>query len=30
MSLGVHFLDSHSNFFGENLGAVNDEHREPF
>jgi hypothetical protein len=25
MSLGVHFLDSHLDFFAENLGAVSDE-----
>jgi hypothetical protein len=30
MSLGDHFLDSHSDFFRENLGAVSDKHREPF
>jgi hypothetical protein len=28
VSLKVHFLDSHIDFFPENLGAVNDEHRE--
>jgi hypothetical protein len=26
MSLKVHFLGSHLNFFPENLGAVSDEH----
>jgi hypothetical protein len=30
MSLKVHFLDSHLDFFLENLGAVRDEHRERF
>jgi hypothetical protein len=30
MSLGVHFLDSHSDLFRENLEAVSDEHRELF
>jgi hypothetical protein len=30
MSLKVHFLDSHLDFFPENLGAVSDEHRERF
>jgi hypothetical protein len=30
MSLKVHFLDSHSDFFPENLGAVSDEHGERF
>jgi hypothetical protein len=30
MSLKVHFLDSHLDFFSENLGAVSDEHRERF
>jgi hypothetical protein len=28
MSLKVHFLDSHLDFFPENLGAVSDEHGE--
>ena len=27
MSLKVHYLDSHLDFFPENLGAVSDEHR---
>jgi hypothetical protein len=30
MSLKVHFLGSHLDFFPENLGAVSDEHRERF
>jgi hypothetical protein len=30
MSLKVHFLDSHVDFFPENLGAVSDEHGERF
>jgi hypothetical protein len=30
MSLKVHFLDSHLDFFPENLGTVSDEHRERF
>jgi hypothetical protein len=30
MSLNVHSLDSHLNFFPENLGAVSDEHGERF
>jgi hypothetical protein len=30
MSLKMHFLDSHLYFFPENLGAVSDEHGEPF
>jgi hypothetical protein len=30
MSLKVHFLDSHLDFFPENLGAVSDDHRERF
>jgi hypothetical protein len=30
VSLKVHFLDSHLNFFPENLGAVNNEHGERF
>ena len=30
MSLGVHFLDSHLDFFPENLGAVSDEHGQRF
>jgi hypothetical protein len=30
MSLKVHFLDSHLDFFPENLDAVSDEHRERF
>lgn len=30
MSLKIHFLDSHLNFFPENLGAVSDEHGERF
>jgi hypothetical protein len=29
-SLKVHFLDSHLDFFPENLGAVSDEHGERF
>ena len=28
MSLKVHFLDSHLDFFPQNLGAVSDEHEE--
>nr|XP_036675074.1 uncharacterized protein LOC118878042 isoform X1 [Drosophila suzukii] len=28
MSLKIHFLDSHLDFFPENLGAVSDEHGE--
>jgi hypothetical protein len=28
MSLKVHFLGSHLDFFPENLGAVSDEHRD--
>jgi len=28
MSFKVHFLESHLEFFPENLGAVSDEHRE--
>ena len=30
MSLKVHFLHSHLDFFPENLGAVSDEHGEHF
>jgi hypothetical protein len=30
MSLKVHFLGSHLDFFPENLGAVSDERREIF
>lgn len=30
MSLKMHFLDSHLDFFPENLGAVSDEHGERF
>jgi hypothetical protein len=30
MSLKVHFLGSHLNFFPENLGKVGDEHGERF
>jgi hypothetical protein len=30
MSLKMHFLDSHLDFVRENLGAVSDEHGEPF
>nr|CAH7763855.1 unnamed protein product [Callosobruchus chinensis] len=30
MSLKVHFLHSHLDFFPENLGAVSDEHIERF
>ena len=30
MSLKVHFLHSHLDFFPENCGAVNDEHGERF
>jgi hypothetical protein len=30
MSPKVHFLDSHLDFFPENLGAVSDEHGERF
>jgi hypothetical protein len=30
MSLKVHFLGSHLDFFSENLGAVSDEHGERF
>jgi hypothetical protein len=30
MSLKVHFLDSHLDFFPENLGAVSDQHGERF
>jgi hypothetical protein len=30
MSLKVHFLGSHLEFFPENLGAVSDEHGERF
>ncbi|KAK4879102.1 hypothetical protein RN001_007248 [Aquatica leii] len=30
MSLKVHFLHSHLDFFSENLGAVSDEHGERF
>jgi len=30
MSLKIHFLGSHLDFFPENLGEVNDEHGERF
>lgn len=30
MSLKIHFLHSHLDFFPENLGAVSDEHGERF
>jgi hypothetical protein len=30
MSIKVHFLDSHLDFFPENLGFVSDEHGERF
>ena len=30
MSLKIHFLDSHLDFFPDNLCAVSDEHRERF
>lgn len=30
MSLKIHFLDSHLDFFPENMGAVSDEHGERF
>ena len=30
MSLKIHFLDSHLDFFPDNLGAVSDEHGESF
>jgi len=30
MSLKIHFLDSHLDFFPANLGAVSDEHGERF
>jgi hypothetical protein len=30
MSLKIHFLDPHLDFFPDNLGAVNDEHGERF
>jgi len=30
MSLEVHFLDSHLEFFPENIGEVSDQHRERF
>lgn len=30
MSLKIHFLDSHLDFFPENLGDVSDEHGERF
>lgn len=30
MSLKIHFLDSHLDFFPENLGAVSDEQGERF
>jgi hypothetical protein len=29
-SLKVHFLDSHLDFFPENLGVVRNEHREQY
>jgi hypothetical protein len=30
MSLKIHFLHSHLDFFPQNLGAVNDEHGKRF
>ena len=30
MSLKIHFLDSHLDFFTENLGEISDEHGERF
>jgi hypothetical protein len=30
MSLKIHFLHSHLDFFPDNLGAVSDEHGEQF
>jgi hypothetical protein len=30
MSLKIHFLDSHLDFFPHNLGKVSDEHGERF
>jgi hypothetical protein len=30
MSLNIHFLDSHLDFFPEILGGLSDEHRERF
>ena len=30
MSIKIHFLDSHLDFFPNNLGAVSDEHGERF
>jgi hypothetical protein len=30
MSLEIQFLDSHLDFFPENLGAISDEHGERF
>jgi len=30
MSLKIHFLESHLDFFPENLGEVSDEHSEDF
>lgn len=30
MSLKMHFLDSHLDFFSENSGAVSDEHGKRF
>lgn len=30
MTLKIHFLDPHREFFPEDLGAVNEEHRERF
>ena len=30
MSLKIHFLESHSDFFPENLGEVSDENGERF
>lgn len=30
MSLKIHFLDAHIDFFPENLGSVSDEHGERF
>ena len=30
MSLKIHFLDSHLDFFHDNLGAIRDEHGERF
>ena len=30
MSLKIHFMDSHLDFFPENLGTVSDKHGESF